>query len=174
MPDRLNSYIHHNVIIEEGVYIGPGCIIGYPAENIATWPNEPGKVIIRSGAIITGSVTIDSGTQGFTEIGPDCFIMKGVHIGHDSVLGKQVRIAPGAKIGGFVSIHERTMLGMNCVINPRVSIPALCMIGSGAIVLRNTSLGGMCTYVGNPARFAGLNIKGRDYWVKHDKDNAQD
>jgi UDP-N-acetylglucosamine acyltransferase len=169
MPYRQHSHIHHECIIEKGVYIGPNCVIGFPAENLNTWPGDPGKVIIRSGAIITGSVTIDSGTKGYTEIGPDCFIMKHCHIGHDAVLARQVRLSPGAKIGGFVAIHERCMLGMNSVINPRVTIPPYSMIGSGAIVLKTTQLIELGTYVGNPARFAGMNNKGRDYWNKQDE-----
>lgn len=166
--DRMNSFIHPSVVIESDVYIGPNCIIGYPAENIDTWPNCEGKVIIRSGAIITGNVTIDSGTEKHTEIGSGCFIMKGVHIGHDAVLIQDVRLAPGVKIGGHCEIGKRVSIGMNAVIVNRCNVGNYSMVGAGAVVVKAYPVHPKRVFVGNPAKDKGPNIAGIKYWINRD------
>ena len=57
-----SAMIHEKVVIENNVYIGPNCTIGFPAEVKATFPTSDFSVIISQGAVITGNVTIDAGT----------------------------------------------------------------------------------------------------------------
>jgi acyl-[acyl carrier protein]--UDP-N-acetylglucosamine O-acyltransferase len=54
------ALINSNVIIEDDVYIGPYCIIGFDPEWKGHEKDNQG-VIIRSGTRITGHVTIDGG-----------------------------------------------------------------------------------------------------------------
>ena len=152
------AIIYPNVIIEDNVYIGHNCIIGAKAEHKAFWNKESEyKVIIKSGTIITGSVTIDSGTERDTIIGSNCFIMKGVHIGHDCIIGNNVTLSPRVLIGGHSTIGDNTNMGMGSIVHQRVDVPSGCMIGMGTIITKKTELKEDSCYVGNPARYLRSN-----------------
>jgi UDP-N-acetylglucosamine acyltransferase len=156
------SYIHEtaiiypNVIIEDNVYIGPYCVIGGEPD----WKgreNECKGVIIRSGTRLTGFVTIDSGAEGVTYIGQNCYIMKHTYIAHDVTLKDNVTISAGVSIGGLCTIGEGTNIGMNAAIHQKAKVPAGCMIGMGAVITKRTEMQTNCKYAGVPAKFIGYN-----------------
>ena len=148
------AVIYPNVIIEEGVEIGPFCIIGAKAESKKFWcKTEKFGVIIRKGAIITGHVTIDAGTTRNTEIGSDAFIMKGVHIGHDAMIRQGATLSPHVVIGGHSEVGPNTNMGIASVVHQRVSIPGGCMIGMNATITKKTKLIENGVFVGSPAKW---------------------
>ncbi len=150
------AVIYDNVIIQDGVTIGPYCIIGAPPE----WKgreNESKGVYIMSGTIITGLVTIDSGAESLTIIGKDCYLMKHSYIAHDCILKNGVTISAGVSLGGFVEVGENTNIGMNAAVHQKVKIPNGCMIGMGAVITKRTELKEKCKYAGVPAKFIGYN-----------------
>jgi len=164
-------YVHHSaviypgVVIESGVSIGAFCIIGGTAEISKEWHKKPsGKVIIRTGATLTGHVTVDSGHEGVTEIGKDCFLMKHSHVGHDAVLGQRVTLSPGAVVGGECTIGNDVNMGINSGVHQQTAIPAKCMIGAGAFVTKKSAaqMKPAETWGGVPARKIGQNKK----WLK--------
>jgi UDP-N-acetylglucosamine acyltransferase len=153
-----SSVIYPNVTIGPNVKIGPLCIIGAPAE----WKgheHEDGGVYIGENVVITGLVTIDSGTKGRTVVEAGSYIMKHAHIGHDAYISVGVTIACGAKIGGHTLIGDYTNIGLNAVIHQKLNIPHSCMIGMGSVVTKKTEMEPECKYVGNPARYLSPNIK---------------
>jgi UDP-N-acetylglucosamine acyltransferase len=150
------AIIYDNVIIEDGVFIGPYCVIG--AEPEWKGKESEGKgVYIMSGTRITGLVTIDSGAEDVTIIGKNCYIMKHSHVGHDAIIKNGVTISCGAKVGGHSIIGENTNVGLNAVIHQKVKVPSGCMIGMGAVITKNTELNENCKYAGVPAKFIGYN-----------------
>jgi UDP-N-acetylglucosamine acyltransferase len=152
------SIVHQSTVIEDNVYIGPGCVIGYPAEHLSYWGKEPEfKVVIKSGTVITGMCTIDRGTVNDTIIGEDCFIMKQVHIGHDAVIGSRVRLSPHCTIGGHCVLGNDVNFGMNSVIHQRAQVPYGCMIGMGAVITKSTEMWPNAVFVGNPAYYLRSN-----------------
>lgn len=156
------AQVHPSVSIGEGCYIGPYCVIGYPPENIKTWEESlEHSVIIGKNTAITGMSSIDAGTIRHTIIGDDCFLMKHMHIGHDSIIGNSVTISPGAKVGGHCEIGDFCNLGMNSTIHQRVKIPKGCMLGMSAVVPLNvsTTLVEGYVYVGNPIHMLKPNPK---------------
>ena len=163
----MKTFIHDtavigpNVHIEEGVYIGPNCIIGFPAEYREGFPKESGYgVRIMSGAKISGGITIDSGTIRDTLIDEDVFLMKGVYIGHDALIMKGATLSPHGCIGGHVVIGFGANLGMGVIVHPRKNVGAYSMIGMGAIVSKKTIVKPGHIYVGNPAKEIGVNKLG--------------
>lgn len=156
------AYVHPDVIIEEDAYIGPFCCIGANSEFRAGFKKQKaGKVIIRKGATLTGFNTIDSGSEGITEIGANSFLMKHVHVGHDCVLEENVTIAPHTTLAGHVTIGSDANIGMNCSIHQNVAIPKRCMIGMITPVTKKAAKQMKIeeTWVGNPARLLGKNKK---------------
>lgn len=156
------NFIHPTAIIGDNVelgdnnYIGPYCIIGYPAEHKKYWPIM-GKVFIGNNNVITGMVTIDAGTEDTTFIANDCFIMKGVHIGHDCRILSGVTIACGAKIGGHSIIEQNSNIGLNAVLHQFSHIKRGCMIGASAFFKGISEE--ETKYAGVPARNIGKNIR---------------
>lgn len=147
-----------NVYIEDDVYIGPYCVIGFPAE----WKGKEeinAGVVIRRGTKITGMVTIDSGVESPTYIGKDCYLMKHSHIGHDAQLGNNVTISCGVKIGGHSIIGDGCNLGLNSVIHQKLIVPEGCMIGACAFVGKKSVLEPFRKYVGVPVKDIGSNVR---------------
>lgn len=151
------AVIGENVVIEEGVYIGPYCIIGFPPE----WKGREweGKgVLIKKGARLTGMVTVDSGAEKMTVIGENCYLMKHSHVGHDATLEENVTLSCGAKIGGHSIIRNNSNIGLNAVIHQKVEIPEGCMIGASGFVGKTSVLKPFHKYAGVPVRELGVNI----------------
>lgn len=156
MGIHTTAIIGPNVTIEDNVYIGPYCLIGLPAEWKGRETDCKG-VIIRSGARLTGLVTVDSGADRVTEIGPDCYLMKHSHVGHDAILGKGVTVSCGAKIGGHTEIGKKCNIGLGAIIHQKLVIPDYVMIGMGGIVTKKSNIESWNIYAGNPVKLLSLN-----------------
>lgn len=157
------AIIHPNVILGEGNKIGPLCIIGFPAE----WKGKEkeGKVLIGNNNTFTGLVTIDSGSEGNTIIGDNCYFMKHSHVGHDAVIHNDVTVSCGAKIGGHTVIGKGSNIGLNAVIHQKQQIAEGCMIGAQAMVTKKLVTEPYKTYAGNPAKYLGENDKHPNYTI---------
>lgn len=159
-----NTFIHptaiiaDNVVIGDNCYVGPYCLIGEPAE----WKgreHESKGVIIGNNVRITGHVTIDSGVDKPTVIHDWCYIMKGVHIGHDAIIRKNVTLSCHALIGGHSIISHDVNIGLGAIVHQKIIVPPGCMIGMGTVVTKKTEMQRNSKYVGNPARYLSPNIK---------------
>jgi UDP-N-acetylglucosamine acyltransferase len=151
------AIIYDGVVIEPNVQIGPYCIIGAPAE----WKGKTSDKGVRicEGAILTGLITIDAGVERTTYIGPNCYIMKHAHVGHDAILHSGATISCGAKIGGHANIGQNTNIGLNSVIHQKKIVPQDCMIGMGSVLTKGLIMSPGMKYAGNPAKLLGENIK---------------
>lgn len=169
------NYIHPtaligpNVVLGDNNYIGPYCIIGYPAEHKGLWPEmtpckrhhfeSAGRVEIGNNNVFTGACTVDAGTEGETVIGDNCFIMKRAHIGHDAQIGNGVIISPNCIVGGHVIIMQGANLGQAVCTHQYVVIGAYSMLGMGSVVPKKKMVEPFQTYAGNPIRHLGENKK---------------
>lgn len=153
------AILYPNVKVENNVEIGPYCIIGAPPEDKKCGNGGHG-VLIKSGTVIHGHATIDSGTQGKTVIGENCYLMKGVHIGHDAQIGNFVTMSPHVCIGGFVRVQDGVNFGMSSVVHNRQIIGAYCMIGANSFVTKSAFVKPGLTFVGSPAKCIGTNEVG--------------
>lgn len=115
-------------------------------------------VLIHPNAVIAETVTIGTGTviMAGTVINPDSVIGRGciintcASVDHDCWLEDFVHVAVGAHLAGGVKIGSGTWIGAGAVVNNGVNIFRDCMIGAGAVVVRDIEESG--TYVGVPAR----------------------
>lgn len=106
---ELESYIHSSTKIWDNCEIGENCLI-FENNTIQPLVKIGNNVIIQSGNVISHNTTIKD----------HCFITSSV------------------SIAGHVTIEEYSFLGMNCTVRNRIKIGKECIIGAGAVILKNT------------------------------------
>jgi sugar O-acyltransferase (sialic acid O-acetyltransferase NeuD family) len=88
--------------------------------------------------------------QPYVEIGNNCILWSGNHIGHHSKIKDNVFIASHAVISGNCVVENNAYIGVNSTIKDGVTIKNHSIIGMGSVVTKNTEEFGI--YVGNPAK----------------------
>jgi UDP-3-O-[3-hydroxymyristoyl] glucosamine N-acyltransferase len=167
-----NVFIGHRVKIGKNVTLHPGVVIGDDCildENVIVGPNSVighyafyykkkstgfdrmhtcGGVHLHKDVEIGALSTIDAGVSGMTTIGEGTKIDNQVHIGHDTVVGKQCLMAANVGLAGCVRVEDKV------TIWGQVGCASDVTIGEGAIVLAQSgiskSLEGGKTYFGSP------------------------
>ena len=81
--------------------------------------------------------------QPFAEIGDNCILWSGNHIGHHTKIGNHVFIASHAVIGGACEIGDYSFIGVNATIRDGVKIGPRCVIGAGALILSDCEADGV-------------------------------
>jgi UDP-N-acetylglucosamine acyltransferase len=150
------AVIGNNVTIEDDVYIGPFCVIGMPPE----WKgkeNEDKGVLIKSGTILTGMVTIDSGAERQTVIGENCYLMKHAYVAHDCILGSNVTMSAGSKLAGFCTVGDKVNLGMGAAVHQKTTLPEGIMVGMNSTITKKSKLESYQKYAGSPVKHIGSN-----------------
>lgn len=118
---KIPTLIHPNAIIAEDVEIGKG-------------------------AVIMAGVVLQPGCK----IGKGCIINTCASVDHDSKVGDYVHVAVGVHLAGNVKVEARTWIGAGATISDHVCICSDCIIGAGAVVVKDiTEMG---TFIGVPAR----------------------
>jgi sugar O-acyltransferase (sialic acid O-acetyltransferase NeuD family) len=115
-------------------------------------------VLIHPNAVIGEQVDLSPGTVVMagvvinccTKIGKGCIINTGATIDHDNLIEDYVHISPGAHIAGTVKVGHGSWLGIGSIVSNNINIIGNCIIGAGAVVVKNITEPG--TYVGIPAR----------------------
>lgn len=97
------------------------------------------------------------------EVGDNVILWSGNHVGHQTSIADHCFVASHVVISGFCRIGESCFLGVNSCFADQISVAADCVVGAGAVVVRDTEPRGV--YVGNPARrldhdsFAALGVE---------------
>jgi sugar O-acyltransferase (sialic acid O-acetyltransferase NeuD family) len=105
--------------------------------------------------------------QPFVKIGNDVVLWSGNHIGHDVVIEDHCFISSHVVLAGHVRVGERSFLGVNACAKDGVTIGANCLIGPGAVILKDTKPGSAHVVKGTPEspvpaeRVAPLLTRGR-------------
>lgn len=165
-----NCVIHPNVSIYDHCVIGDDCIIhantviGGDAFYYKKYPEKGyvkmhscGRVVIHHRVEIGASCTIDRGVSGDTEIGTGTKIDNQVHIGHDTVVGRNCLFAAQVGIAGVTKIEDDVILWGQVGVNKDL------VIGKGAVVYAQSgvpsSIAGGKTYFGSPVQEARETMK---------------
>ncbi len=155
-----NSIIHPNVVIYDDTTIGEdvqihaNTVIGGHAFYYKKRPEGFDKLQSCGGVYIADRVeigcgcTIDKGVSGLTRIGEGSKLDNQVHIGHDTVIGRDCLLAAQVGVAGCVVIEDGVTLW------GQVGVRSDITIGAGAVVLAQTGvskgLEGGKTYFGSP------------------------
>ena len=146
--------IMDNTIIGDDVIIGANTVIGHFAfyykkkEDGYDRLHTCGGVEIESNVEIGALCTIDAGVTGITKIGKGTKLDDQVHVGHDTVIGKDCLMASGVGIAGCVKIEDRVILW------GQVGCASDVVIGEGAVVYAQSGISRDLeagkTYFGSP------------------------
>jgi len=79
-----------------------------------------------------------------------CIINISTTIEHDTIVGDNVHIRPGAVLSGGVTVGTNSFIGAGAIIIQKTNITANTLIGAGAVVIKDVTSSGV--YVGTPAK----------------------
>jgi sugar O-acyltransferase (sialic acid O-acetyltransferase NeuD family) len=91
--------------------------------------------------------------QHRVRVGDNVILWSGNHVGHQTVIGDDVFVASHAVISGFCTIGRGSYMGVNCTVANNLAIAEDCVVGAGAVVVRDTEP--RQVYVGSPAKPTG-------------------
>lgn len=147
-----NAVICPRSVIGRFCSIGPGTVIGGDAFEVNTTVS-PQRILIQSGGVRLGDhveiqskcTIVRSTFGGFTEIGDESKFDCQVHLAHDCVVGRRVRIAACAEISGRVAIGDDSFIGPNASISNGIDIGAAATVTIGSVVVRDVPPGDRVT-----------------------------
>lgn len=101
--------------------------------------------LIDPSSILSPSVSFEAGTYvgmqsvigASSQIGKQCFINRGVMIGHHFRCQDFVSIGPGVTISGHVEIESDVLIGAGAVLCPNVKIGKGSVISAGTVVKKD-------------------------------------
>ena len=152
-----NSIIGDNVVIHSNTVLGADAFYYKKKAEGFDQLISVGRVVLKDNVHIGASCTIDKGVTGDTTVGIGTKIDNQVHIGHDSIIGKNCLIASQTGIAGCVIIEDDVTLWGQVGTNSGISI------GKGAVILGQTgvtkSVPGGKTYFGTPITESRAKLK---------------
>lgn len=104
------------------------------------------NVTVEKGTVIMANAVVNAAAV----IGKHCIINTGAIIEHDNVIEDYVHISPKAALGGTTRIGTLSHIGIGAALRNNINICANCVIGAGAVVIKDIKQSG--TYVGVPVR----------------------
>lgn len=169
-----NCFIDHDVIIGKNAFIKYGsvirnsiigdnffcnekAVIGSTAFTMAPNANGDliriptlGKVILGNNVEIGANCNISCGTAGNTVMEDNVKLDALIHIGHDSIMRKNVELTAGVTISGFCEIDEGCFVGVGSLTRNRIKIGKNNTIGMGSVITKDFDDNNVI--VGNPAK----------------------
>lgn len=88
--------------------------------------------------------------QHLVKIGNNVVLWSGNHIGHQTVIEDNVYLSSHCVISGFCTIGAYSFLGVNCTFNDNIKLGRDNIVGSGALIVKNTEDGKLM--IGSPAK----------------------
>jgi len=172
------TVIEADVQIDAGCVIGPHVTLSGPTQigkhnrffqygSIGAPPQdkkyaqEPTRLIIGDGNTFRENVTLNRGTAqdlGETRIGHDNWVMAGVHIAHDCVVGNHTIFANASALAGHVKVDDWAILGGYTLVHQFCNIGEHAFCGMGSVI--NQDVPNFITVSGNLAGPRGLNLEG--------------
>lgn len=96
---------------------------------------HPAANIASTASIAEGTVVLPFAYVAHrARVGRNVFVGYCAGVEHDNVVADHTYISPHCAIGGFVTLGERVLLGLNCTVFPRTTVGADSRIGAGAVV----------------------------------------
>lgn len=160
---RLHSHVRIGGRTQLGAEceVHSGAVLGGTPQILGLEPSPDARLEIGPRCTLREHVTAHVGSPdhgGVTRIGADCFLMIGVHVGHDCRVGDKCVIANNVPLAGHVHLGEQVWMGGQAAVHQFTEIGDHAFIAGGAILVGDVAPFTMA--VGNHARLNGLNVNG--------------
>ena len=161
-----NVVVKSHAVVTGWTLIGDGTVI-FPFATVGEIPQdlkfkgERTRLIIGARCRIREGATLNTGTTGgggVTQVGDDCLLMTGAHVGHDAVLGNRVILANQVAIAGHCIVGDDVIIGGLSGIHQFVRIGRGAIIGAVTMVTNDVVPFGLVQ--GPRGELDGLNLVG--------------
>ena len=131
---QARAVIESDTTIGSGNTIGYGAVIGAAPQDYAHTAEIRSSVVIGNNNRIREYATIHRGTKEgtVTRIGDKCFLMVGVHVGHNCEISDSAIITNNVLLAGYVQVGESAVLGGGAVFHQFLRIGRRAMIAGGS------------------------------------------
>jgi sugar O-acyltransferase (sialic acid O-acetyltransferase NeuD family) len=119
--------------------------VSYVSSRAFVWPN----VEIGENTFIFENNVL----QHKVRVGDNVVLWSGNHVGHRTVIEDDCFITSHVVISGFCRVGRCSYLGVNSSVRDELSIAEDCVIGAGAVMVKDADA--RQVYVGNPAHATG-------------------
>jgi UDP-N-acetylglucosamine acyltransferase len=158
---EINSHavIKSYTTLGRGNQVGEHAVLGGVPQDVK-FKGEASKLVIGDDNLIREFVTIHraSGEGELTRVGSRNFLMIGVHIAHNCVVGDDNIFANGAALAGHITVEDHVFLSNNVGAHQFVRMGRFGMVGGKSKIVQDVLP--FFTTDGNPARVRGLNSVG--------------
>jgi UDP-N-acetylglucosamine acyltransferase len=131
---QARAIIESDTTIGTGNTIGYGAVIGAAPQDYAHSAEIRSSVIIGNNNRIREYATIHRGTKDgtVTGIGDKCFLMVGVHVGHNCEISDGAIITNNVLLAGYLQVGEGAVLGGGTVFHQFMRIGRRAMVAGGS------------------------------------------
>lgn len=146
--------------VGEDTVIFPYACVGEVPQDLK-FRGERTRLIVGARCRIREGATLNTGTEGgggVTQIGDDCLLMTGAHIGHDAKLGNRVILANQVAIAGHCQLGDDVIVGGLSGIHQWVRVGNGAIIGAVTMVTNDVLPHGLVQ--GPRGVLDGLNLVG--------------
>ncbi|MEO8240988.1 MAG: acyl-ACP--UDP-N-acetylglucosamine O-acyltransferase [bacterium] len=140
--------------------IFPHATVGEVPQDLK-YKGERTRLIVGARCRIREGATLNTGTEGgggVTQVGDDCLLMTGSHVGHDARLGHRVILANQVAIAGHCQIGDDVIIGGLSGIHQWVRVGQGAIIGAVTMVTNDVIPFGLVQ--GPRGELDGLNLVG--------------
>ena len=158
--------VKSHAVVTGWTEVGPDTVI-FPHATVGEVPQdlkykgERTRLIVGARCRIREGATLNTGTVGgggLTQVGDDCLLMTGSHVGHDARLGDRVILANQVAIAGHCQIGDDVIIGGLSGIHQWVRIGQGAIIGALTMVTNDVIPFGLVQ--GPRGELDGLNLVG--------------
>lgn len=133
------------------------------------YPNVIWPALIHPSAVVSCNTSIEPGSvlMPLSMVGPNtkikkfCIINSHSSIDHDGAMESFSSLAPGAVLGGSVSVGERSAISIGAVVKHGVKIGSDSVLGASSYL--NINLENNCIAYGSPAKYVRSRVAGDKY-----------
>jgi UDP-N-acetylglucosamine acyltransferase len=146
--------------VGDDTVIFPFACVGEVPQDLK-FKGERTRLVVGARCRIREGATLNTGTEGgggLTQIGDDCLLMTGAHIGHDAIVGNRVILANQVAIAGHCQIGDDVIVGGLSGIHQWVRVGRGAIIGAVTMVTNDVLPYGLVQ--GPRGELDGLNLVG--------------
>lgn len=130
-----HNRVRHSMVGAISAVGGEPCTIVHPAASVSRFSVIGSASFVAAGAIISARTAIARGV----------IVNHNAVIDHDCAIMEFSHIAPGAVLGGNVTIGPRSLIGANSTVLPGITIGSDVVVGAGSTITKNIPDGDVWT-----------------------------